>query len=473
MQAAIGRICLQIDDDILSSPQLVAEHVKAHSGDAPRVAIGRLIQEPPSSSDWFVKAFTTAWNRRFDELGERAADWRDCFGANFSAPRELLAKAGGFTTDRPGVADMELGYRLTQMGCVPTYLPNATAVHDDEKGRERLLSDIAGFAGFATAFVERHPETRGQLFGWYGDAGPKEAVMRAALLTLRVSPTFLAHAGGLIPGAGRKQVWYDFVARFAFWIAVRGNLDRAGWRRTTGGLPVLMYHAFAVDDEDRFVQPARSFERQMKLLAAMRYRVISLQELAQILRRGEALPERSVVITIDDGYRDSFEIARPVIRGHGFPATVFPVSTGLGASNDWDEDGPTKDRPLLSVEQIREMCGDGFEVGAHTRTHLSLADVNAKIAAEEIGGSRKDLETALGSPVATFAFPFGEISDTAVSAVEQAGFVGACTTETRHVRPGDNPLLIPRLEIKGSDGLRPLPTQAMVRRRLIQSDGGS
>ncbi len=453
-EAARGRVCLQIDDDVIASPQLVAEHVAAHRDGGPRMAIGRLVQDPPKSRDWFVAGFTTAWNRRYDELSERDADWRDCFGANFSAPREMLAEVGGFSTDRPAVADMELAYRLDQKGCIPTYLPRAEAVHDDEKDRARLLSDIAGFGSFAAEFADRHPETRAMLFGWFGHAEPREAFLRHLLLAARVSPAPLAALGRWIPPRGR-QLWYDFIARYAFWLAARRSMGRAAWQRTVGGVPVLMYHAFAAGEEhDRFVAPSRSFERQMAILKALRYRTTSLQRLGEALRGGEPLPRRTVVITIDDGYRDSYEVARPILRRRGFSATLYPVSGRLADANDWDADGAAKGRPLLSPEQLRELRGEGFEVGAHTRTHRSLAGLAEEVASAEVGQSRSELEAALGAPVATFAYPYGEFDDAAVEVVERAGFSAACTTQTRIARPGDDPLRIPRLEIQGSDSIR-------------------
>ncbi len=454
-QAAAGRVCLQIDDDVIASPQLVAEHVAAHREKAPTMAIGRLIQEPPRSKDWFVAAFTAAWNRRYDEMAEREADWRDCFGANFSAPREMLTAVGGFSADRPAVADMELAYRLHQKYCVPIYLPNATAVHDDEKERKRLISDVAGFGAFAAEFADRHPKTRAKLFGWFAHAEPREAMLRRLLLGLRVPAAVLAAAGRWIPGGGRRQVWYDFIARYTFWLAARGNMSRRVWLQTTRGVPVLMYHAFTTDGErDRFVLPARSFARQMRLLKALRYRAISLAELAEELRQGTPLPERAVVITIDDGYADNFEIARPILRRHGFSATLFPVSGRLGSGNDWDSDGAARGRPLLSADQIRQMHDEGFDVGAHTRSHCSLPAMADDVAAEEVERSRGDLEAILNAPVATFAYPYGEVDDRAVEIVGRTGFRGACTTQARLSNLGDDPLQIPRLAIMSSDTIR-------------------
>jgi len=455
-RAAEAPICLQIDDDIICSPGLVAAHLAAHrEAEGPVVGIGRLIQRQPESRDWFVRAQADDWNRGYAERPGKRIDWPDCYGANFSAPSETLAAVGGFSTDRPTVADMELAYRLAQAGCGAVYIPEASALHDDEKDRARLIRDIEGFGGFCAEFAERHPETQGQLLGWFGETTPREVLLRRLLIALRVTPAALAKLGPLAPSGRRRRVWYGFIARFSFWRAVRASMSRRRWLQTTRGLPVLMYHAFTDNGErDRFVMPAASFERQMRLLSLLRYRVVSLEQVAATLRNGEPLPRRAVAITIDDGYADNLRLAQPVLRRHGFPATLFAVSDRLGARNDWDEnEGPTRGRPLLELEEIERMRTEGTEVGAHTRTHRSLAGAPAAEVDDEVDGSRRKLEAVLGSPVTTFAYPYGEIDEGAVKAVAAAGFDGACTTRASLAHLGDDPLRIPRLEIEATDTL--------------------
>jgi peptidoglycan/xylan/chitin deacetylase (PgdA/CDA1 family)/GT2 family glycosyltransferase len=447
-----AQACLFLDDDVIASPRLVDAHIAARQSDPDALVLGRLVQRPPRRPDPYAEAASVRWNRRYEELAARQPDWADCYGANFSAPHRVLLQIGGFAEEMPAVEDLEIGFRLWRAGCAPTYAPDAEALHDDEKPGSRILDHERRYGAWCVRFCAEQPSARSRLLGWFAESTPREVALRRTLLALRVPPAALAGAGRAIPG-NRRQVWFDFVSRYAFWHGVRAAGDRGAWRQTVSGVPVLMYHAFAADREQgRYVLPRRSFARQMLLLRALRYRVLEVEQLAEALREGRRLPRRTVAITIDDGYADNFEVAYPILRRHGFTATLFLVSRRLGARADWSSDGgPTDGRTLLSLDQVRELHAGGLSVGAHTRTHRPLPSLAAAEAVEEISGSRTDLEAAGVGPVATFAYPYGEFDERALDAARRAAFRGACTTYPRHARFGDDPLLIPRIEVWGTD----------------------
>ncbi len=450
IEAARGEVCLFIDDDVIASPQLVAEHLTAHRREPRTLGIGALVQQAPAGADPYAEANARQWNGRYEGLGERPLDWADCYGANFSAPRPQLSEVGGFA-DLPAIEDIEIAYRLSQVGCQPRYLPQAGAVHDDDKPGSRILADEERYGGFCASFVAQHPQTRGRLLGWVNEPTLRELALRRALIALRVPAATLVAAGRLLP-TDRRDVWFGFVSRYAFWRGVRGGMDRSQWLQTSRGVPVLMYHAFSASNEgERFVMPQRSFARQMRLLATLRYRVISLEELAAALREGWSLPRRAVVITIDDGYRDNADVAAPILRHRGFAASVFLVSERLDAGNDWDAEGDVAGRPTLSPEQVEQMRASGIRFGAHTRTHCALTEADEAELATQLRGSREDLEATLGEPVETLTYPYGLHDDRVVEATGEAGFSAACTVEAVPARPGDDPLRIPRIEITGLD----------------------
>jgi peptidoglycan/xylan/chitin deacetylase (PgdA/CDA1 family) len=222
----------------------------------------------------------------------------------------------------------------------------------------------------------------------------------------------------------------------------------------TRGTPVLMYHAFAEasDSASRYIVPARRFDAQMRLLRKLRFQVVSLDEHLRQLREG-AVASRTVAITIDDGYRDNVDVALPILRRHGYPATIFVVSGRLSGVNDWDEEGELAGRLLVGREDLAALTEAGMTIGAHTRTHPSLPGLDPATVRDEIAGSKADLESELGLAIDHFAYPYGRHDPIAVAVAREAGFAAAFTTRPRASRPGGDLCLVDRIEIRGDDSL--------------------
>jgi peptidoglycan/xylan/chitin deacetylase (PgdA/CDA1 family)/GT2 family glycosyltransferase len=454
VEAARTPVALFLDDDVIASPRLVSAHLRAHAERRGILGVGLLEQAEPARRDWYARTFARSWNRHYSELGQRQLDWTACFGGNLSVPRDAFLEAGGFATDLPGGEDIELAFRLERAGCAPRFLPQARGVHDDQKSGSRLLEDSRRQGRGQVFLAGRHPEMTVKMLGWFGATSRREVALRRLALALRLPPRLLADLGRLLPGEGRKEIWFHFVSRLAFWRSVWEAVDGELWERLTRGVPVLMYHAFGKRDEgDRFVVSERALSRQLRLLRLLGYRGIHFDDLVARLREGRLPPPRAVAITIDDGYLDNLEVALGVLRRHRFPATVYLVSAKMGGVNDWTQDGALADRPLLSWEQAQELERHGVRLGAHTRTHPRLPTLDDAGVKAEISGSRQDLTAGLGSPVATFAYPFGQLDKRAVEAVAEAGFAGACTVEPRLAGPQEDPLRVPRVEVRAEDSL--------------------
>jgi GT2 family glycosyltransferase len=228
IEAARGTACLLLDDDVIAFPQLVAAHLAAHRSEPRTLGVGPLTQPPPAERDWYAEAFAVAWNEHYGELEHRPARWGDCYGGNLSAPRAALLASGGFATDLASAEDIELGYRLWRAGCLPRYLPAARGVHADGKRGARMIGDRQRYAAAYVEVAGRHPEAMAEMLGRFREPGDRFVALRRLLIALRVSPAAVASLGGLIPGRGRRMVWFHFVTKLAFWGALRRQVA-GGW----------------------------------------------------------------------------------------------------------------------------------------------------------------------------------------------------------------------------------------------------
>jgi peptidoglycan/xylan/chitin deacetylase (PgdA/CDA1 family) len=133
-----------------------------------------------------------------------------------------------------------------------------------------------------------------------------------------------------------------------------------------------------------------------------------------------------VVLTFDDGYADFYSEALPVLRKHGFTATLYVTSAYVGATSRWLAREGESQRRLVSWEQLAEICDSGIECGAHSRRHPHLDTLPLEVAREEIGRSKHELEDGLGRRVASFAYPYGHYDRRVRDLVQMAGYDSAC-----------------------------------------------
>jgi peptidoglycan/xylan/chitin deacetylase (PgdA/CDA1 family) len=296
----------------------------------------------------------------------------------------------------------------------------------------------------ARAVLERPEVLASTALAEFGAGGPGEAAVRRALHALRIPPAPLRVASGILHGSDTERA-LALVERYAYWRGARRGLDRDTWRRLTRGPAILMYHAVGQSGEpaSRFVLPAPRLERQMRRLARRRLPVLHLDELVEYRRKGALPPAGAVVITFDDGYADTLEVAGPILRRFRFPATVFVVSSRIGGAADWQGASELGGRPLLDWQGVLDLPRSGLAVGAHTRTHPQLPELDAQAASEEIAQSRIDLGERLGTPIRSFAYPYGRTSERTVAAVARAGYDSACG-----IRRGLNDPGTPLLELR-------------------------
>lgn len=227
-------------------------------------------------------------------------------------------------------------------------------------------------------------------------------------------------------------------------VAINKNASAVLGISTT--VPVLMYHYIRVnpyaDDRVGFnlsVTPA-NFDAQMQYLATHQFHTITLDELEKALVHGAKLPDKPIVITLDDGYRDSYTFAFPILKSHHLRAVNFIITGFVG--------GPR----YLTWDQINEMEKSGtFTFGSHTVNHISLPAADKSRARQELLQSKSELESHLGHSVYWFAYPYGNVNESVVRLTAQAGYHGAFGTNHGTYQSSDHMFTLPRIRIGGSD----------------------
>jgi peptidoglycan/xylan/chitin deacetylase (PgdA/CDA1 family) len=234
---------------------------------------------------------------------------------------------------------------------------------------------------------------------------------------------------------------------------------RRGGRRLR--IPILMYHSIREGKEGRssYYQTNTSpqvFAQQMKLLREGGFRVLSADKAAETLPSGiKPSQSEAAVITFDDGYADFYRNAFPILTEHNFTATVF-VITGLLKT----QRACFKGTECLTLSEVRELHSQGISIGSHTVTHPELRLLPQDKLENELSGSKKALEDALGAPVKSFSYPFafpeadrGFVRRLA-DLLNKCGYENGVTTILGTAHRGSNRWFLPRLPISSGDDPR-------------------
>jgi peptidoglycan/xylan/chitin deacetylase (PgdA/CDA1 family) len=196
-----------------------------------------------------------------------------------------------------------------------------------------------------------------------------------------------------------------------------------------------------------YVRPF-SFAWQMFLLRLLGFKGVSMSAAMPYLRGEKS--GKIAVITFDDGYVDTLHNALPILLKHRFTATCYVISQRMGQFNDWDAAALNVKKPLMTAAQVCEWKAVGMEVGAHSRTHPRLTQCDDSQLEAEIAGSKADLEALTGQAVTQFCYPYGDLDLRVSTAVQQAQFDAATTTQRGRALTGDNYMILKRILVSGS-----------------------
>ncbi len=226
-------------------------------------------------------------------------------------------------------------------------------------------------------------------------------------------------------------------------------------------VPVLVYHNFSERAADQTSVTKSDFESQMKYLRDNGYHVISLNQFYAFLEYTIQIPGKSVVLTIDDGWRGVYDIAYPILRKYGYPATLFIYTDIITGSHK-----------TLSWQQSREMMENGIDIQNHTKTHRNLAQKNSEESIEayfeeikkDITAAQGKIREKLDRDVRFIAYPYGETNGLVIALLKQLGYKGAFT-----VNRGGNPFFVNRYRINRSVIFGTMDIKAFAKNLTVKS----
>ncbi len=468
IRAAAGELILFLDDDFIGFPDLLRQHCMAHSGSEPQIIHGPIYVAPGSAETipryhfelWYedyYRSLSPVMEVRYPEGVESSASVLSSL-VNSSMPRDILLRCGGFDEEIRASEDLELGLRLWKMGIPFRFRPTAIVCEYYVKSSREYLDGQAVASGAGDLLASRkHVEYR--RYSWLSSFAETRTVkkwLRSVLIRLPVSLVPLL----ALPLRFEKRFCrFSCMRRFGVhWFRsvngiarLRGALTTAGSRQRFEAefdrrTSVLLYHhvgPWRSGTHRGLTVSPKEFERQMRWLARRGYVGIKPADWLRWQRMGTGLPKKPIIITFDDAYADIAEYALPILRGYGFNAVVFVVTGQLGGTNTWDEAQGCGTLSLMTADQIRYWAGHGIEFGAHSRTHPDLTKLSREECLGEIAGSKDDLTALLGSPVISFAYPYGRYNDMVYDSVRDHFDCGFSIEEGINYLKGD-PLLVRR-----------------------------
>ncbi|MBK8051617.1 MAG: polysaccharide deacetylase family protein [Anaerolineales bacterium] len=214
----------------------------------------------------------------------------------------------------------------------------------------------------------------------------------------------------------------------------------------TARIPILMYHYLSTPPADADVYrtdlsvPPELFAAHLDRLRAEGYTTISLYDLLLYLTRGAPLPDKSVVITFDDGYRDNYTNAFPLLQERGMRATFFVVTDFV------DEERPD----YLSWDMARAMLAAGMSIESHSRNHASLKGQDDDYLVWQALGSLETLQHELGVRPRFISYPAGDYDQRTIDIVASAHYWGGVTTEQGTEQSAGAPFELERVRVRNT-----------------------
>ncbi|HDX8357253.1 TPA: polysaccharide deacetylase family protein [Aeromonas hydrophila] len=284
----------------------------------------------------------------------------------------------------------------------------------------------------------------------FGDIGPQDLAIDFAALKAQIAP---ALASGTVSDTIRQRIQAEYGLAGVV-SGLESIYQDAVVETLRREMPVIMYHRFIEHDSEKGVHgtwmPIAMFEKHLRLLKWLGYETLTFRDLADkgFIHRLQ-YGKKYLMITADDGYQDNLTRMLPLLEKYGYKAVVYVV-TGEGY-NRWDVEhtsNPDTRVDLMNGEQLKALAASGHvEIGGHTLTHPRLSKLAPEQQAHEIQENKRQLEALLGNPLLSFAYPYGDMDESAKAQAMAAGYRFAVATNSGPRAMHQDPFRIRRIAI--------------------------
>lgn len=228
--------------------------------------------------------------------------------------------------------------------------------------------------------------------------------------------------------------------RFLLWLCagLAAALPTTG--RCADSAVVFVYNRFGDDSSPATSVKVEQLKAHVEALKAGNYAVLPLAEIAERIRSGSGVPDRTVGLSIDDGYRSTYDVAFPILKAAGLPFTVFVSTDQVGT------------RDMMSWDQIRQIAAAGNTIGGRAAGHPHMAAQGLAENRAELARAKRAFETELGTAPRIFAWPYGEYALALKPLAEEFGFAAAFGQHSGVVGPTSDFQFLPRFPMNENYG---------------------
>lgn len=212
-----------------------------------------------------------------------------------------------------------------------------------------------------------------------------------------------------------KKKWLLIVSLVALQFACA--FSPAPAETDSASTPILEYHSIVDNKDNMYCVDPVTFEEQVKTILQMGYQPITASELLEMWKDKKKTVSKPILLTFDDGYKDNYTTAFPILKKYQIKATVFLVTSSIGKPN------------FLSWDEIKEMQESGLiDFQSHTISHPNLLKLKAEEVRNEFVESKRMLEQHLNKPVRILAYPYGYHRPYMFPMLKKAGYEMALST---------------------------------------------